>query len=219
MEDKIRAMCAMVDHTALAPATTFAQVEKLCGEAAQYGFASVCVPPTFVKFAKEKLGGKSAVCTVVGFPLGYCETRAKELETELAIKDGADEIDMVINIGRLKMGDDTFTRDEIAALKKVCGPKILKVIIETCLLTDEEKVTACKCVTDAGADFIKTSTGFSTGGATPADVRLLRENVGPGVKVKASGGIRTREQAEAMVEAGADRLGMSAAVTAFGLLD
>jgi deoxyribose-phosphate aldolase len=207
----------MIDHTILAPSATEDMVAKICDEAAKYGFASVCIPPTFVKFAKERLGGRSAVCTVVGFPLGYNTPEVKEYETRQAIADGAAEVDMVINIGRLKARDTGYVTEEIRRLKNACGDKVLKVIIEACLLTEEEKILACKCVTDAGADFIKTSTGFSTHGATAEDVKLLRKHVGKDVKVKAAGGIRTREQAEAMVEAGADRLGMSAAVTAFGL--
>ncbi|MDR0397386.1 MAG: deoxyribose-phosphate aldolase [Oscillospiraceae bacterium] len=209
-----------IDYTLLAQNAAPAQVRKLCAEAARYGFASVCVPACYVETAAAALAGldsRVAVCTVAGFPLGYSTTQSKLFETRQALDQGASEIDMVINVGMLLSGGEDYVLDEIRLLKQETGGKILKVIIETCLLDEKSKLTACALVTRAGADFIKTSTGFSTGGATVEDVRLLRANVGADVKVKAAGGIRTAELARALVEAGADRLGMSAAIKAFGL--
>ncbi|GHU69734.1 deoxyribose-phosphate aldolase [Clostridia bacterium] len=210
----------MIDHTILAQNSTSAQVERICAEAAMYGFASVCVPPCYVRTAADalkRLGSAVPVCTVIGFPLGYNDSRAKMAETTLAIEDGATELDMVINVGKLLSGDTGYVLDEIQYIKNMAGKMIVKVIIETCLLDEQAKLTACDLVTRGGADFIKTSTGFSTGGATVEDIQLLRANVGSNVRVKASGGIRTAEQARALVAAGADRLGMSAAVKAFNL--
>lgn len=215
--DTYKDLIKMVDHTLLSPAATPAQIDKLCGEALKYGFASVCVPPCFVAQCAKRLDGMVPVCTVIGFPLGYNTTQLKLAEAAQALADGADELDMVIEVGRLLDGDTDYVRDEIAAMKRLAGPRVVKVIVETCLLDDAAKVSACKAVTDADADFIKTSTGFSAGGATESDVALLRKHVGKNVKVKASGGIRTAEQAEAMARAGAERLGMSSAVKAFGL--
>jgi len=180
----------------------------------KYRTASVCIPAAYVRDAAEYLAGRIAVCTVIGFPNGYSTTEAKCFEAQDAIARGADEIDMVINIGWLKDGRDAELRAEIAAVKAACGEKILKVIIETCLLTEEEKVRMCGIVTEAGADFIKTSTGFSTGGATFADVELMVKNVGPGVRVKAAGGISSLADAERMLSLGADRLGTSRIVKA-----
>lgn len=203
----------LIDHTLLKPEATKAQIEKLCGEAAEYDFKSVCVNPYYVKYAKELLKGSNVlVCTVIGFPLGQNTTEVKVMETKDAIQNGADEIDMVINIGALKSKDENYVLNEIKEIRNACKGKTLKVIIETCLLTDEEKITVCKLSKEAGADFVKTSTGFSTHGATVEDVKLMRETVGEDIGVKASGGIRDRETALKMVEAGATRLGVSAGV-------
>lgn len=203
----------LIDHTLLKPEATKAQIEKLCGEAVEYDFKSVCVNPYYVKYAKELLKESDVlVCTVIGFPLGQNTTEVKVAETKDAIKNGADEIDMVINIGALKSKDEDYVLNEIKEIRNACKGKTLKVIIETCLLTDEEKITACKLSKEAGADFVKTSTGFSTHGATVEDVKLMRETVGEDMGVKASGGIRDRETALKMVEAGATRLGVSAGV-------
>lgn len=201
----------LIDHTLLAPDATKAQILKLCEEAKEYDFASVCVNPGWVKLCAKELHEVSRVkvCTVVGFPLGATSTESKVFETKQALADGADEIDMVINIGMLKDKEDAYVRDEIHALKEACGNHILKVIIETCLLTDEEKVRVCLLSKEAGADFVKTSTGFSKWGAKVEDVALMRKTVGPEMGVKASGGVRNKEDAKAMVEAGATRLGTS----------
>jgi len=203
---KILAKC---DHTLLAQTATEEEIFRVLDDGIKYGTASACIPPCFVKAAKEYVGDKLAICTVIGFPNGYNTVAVKKFETEKALEDGADEIDMVINIGELKAGNYDYVRNEIASLKAVCGRKILKVIIETCLLTDDEKRICCKLVTEAGADYIKTSTGFSTAGATFDDVKLMVENVGEGVKVKAAGGIKTIDDAERFIELGADRLGTS----------
>lgn len=203
----------LIDHTLLKPEATKAQIEKLCGEAKEYDFKSVCVNPYYVKYAKELLKDSDVlVCTVIGFPLGQNTTEIKVAETIDAIKNGADEIDMVINIGALKSKDEDYVLNEIKEIRNACKGKTLKVIIETCLLTDEEKITACKLSKEAAADFVKTSTGFSTHGATVEDVKLMRETVGEDMGVKASGGIRDKETALKMVEVGATRLGVSAGV-------
>lgn len=203
----------LIDHTLLKPEATKAQIEKLCGEANEYDFKSVCVNPYYVKYAKELLKESDVlVCTVIGFPLGQNTTAIKVAETKDAIQNGADEIDMVLNIGALKSKDEDYVLNEIKEIRNACKGKTLKVIIEACLLTDEEKITACKLSKEAGADFVKTSTGFSTHGATVEDVKLMRETVGEDMGVKASGGIRDRETALKMVEAGATRLGVSAGV-------
>lgn len=200
----------LIDHTLLKQDATPEQIVKLCEEAKQFDFMSVCVNPAYVPLAAKCLEGSSVkVCTVIGFPLGMNLTRTKVEEAELAIKEGADEIDIVINVGMLKAGHDQYVEEEIRELKAVAGQKVLKVIIETCLLTDEEKVRACLASKNAGADFVKTSTGFSTGGATVHDVALMRKTVGPEMGVKASGGVRTHEDLLAMVEAGATRIGTS----------
>lgn len=206
-----------VDHTLLRPDTEERDIFRLCTEAVNFGFASVCIPPCFVASAAELLNGKIPVCTVIGFPLGYNATDMKIAEARQALVDGASELDMVINIGRLHMGDERYVRTEIEKLKQLAGSNVLKVIIETCLLSEEQKIAACAIVTAAGADFIKTSTGFAGGGATAEDIRLLRRHVGASVKVKASGGIKSKEQAIELVAAGADRLGMSSAIKAFSL--
>ncbi len=198
-----------VDHTVLAPQTTFEDIKKLCDEAIKYSTASVCIPPSFIKRAKEYVGDKLTLCTVVGFPLGYSCTESKLAETQKALSDGATEIDMVINIGDAKQGDFKAIGAEISALKKVCGDNILKVIIETCLLNEEEKIAMCRVVSESGADFIKTSTGFSTGGATPEDIALFAKHVAPHVRIKAAGGIKDFDDAQKLLELGATRLGTS----------
>jgi len=200
------------DHTLLGQASTWADIKKICDEGMHYGTASVCIPPCYVKQAKEYVGERLAICTVIGFPNGYNTTAVKVFETRDAIAGGADEIDMVINIGLLRAGEYDAVREEIRAIKEACGEKILKVIIETCLLTEEEKIKMCELVTLAGADYIKTSTGFSKAGATLADVRLMYENVGEGVLVKAAGGISGMEDAKRFLEIGASRLGTSRVV-------
>lgn len=201
---------SLIDHTLLASDATKDKIEKLCLEAKEYKFASVCVNPSWVSYCKELLNDSSVkVCTVVGFPLGATSSQSKYFETIQAISDGADEIDMVINIGKLKDNEYDYVKDEIALLKRGCGSHTLKVIIETCLLTDEEKVKACLLSKEAKADFVKTSTGFSKGGATISDVKLMRETVGKDMGVKASGGVKTKQDLLDMVEAGANRIGTS----------
>lgn len=203
---KILSAC---DHTQLSQTATFEDIKKLCDEGIQYGVASVCIPPCFVSEAKSYVRGALPICTVIGFPNGYQKTEVKVFETERAIADGADEIDMVINIGDLKAKKYGAILSEIRAIKAACGEHILKVIIETCLLTDEEKIKMCEIVTEAGADFIKTSTGFSKSGATSDDVRIFAEHVGAGVRIKAAGGISSLADAELFMELGASRLGTS----------
>ena len=201
------------DHTILKPDATREDVIKLCKEAKEYGFASVCVNQYYTELVKNELEGTDvAVCVVVGFPLGAVDSEIKAFETAKAVEKGADEIDMVINIGALKDKDYDYVKADIKAVRNACEGKVLKVIIETCLLTDEEKQTACRLAVEASADFVKTSTGFSTGGALIRDVALMKKTVGEAAKVKASGGIRDYNTAEAMIEAGADRLGTSSAV-------
>ena len=199
-----------VDHTILTPTATWEQVKAVCDEGLEYGTASVCIPPRYVKKAAEHLGNRLKVCTVIGFPNGYSTPEVKVFETEDAIRNGADEIDMVINLGLAKAGDWEGVLQEIRAVKLACRGRILKVIVEACQLTQEEKIAMCRVVSMSGADFIKTSTGFSTGGATVEDVKLFKENISPDTRIKAAGGIRTFEQAQAMIEAGADRIGASA---------
>ena len=201
-----------VDHTLLAPTATWESIQKLCEEAIAHQTASVCIPTSYVGRVAEKYGDKLTICTVVGFPLGYQKTVAKVVETEAAIMEGAKEVDMVINIGDVKNGDFDLVTAEIAALKKSVGENILKVIIETCYLTEEEKIKVCRCVTDAGADYIKTSTGFGSAGATREDVALFKKYIGPKVKIKAAGGIRTVEDMQDFIELGCERLGTSSAV-------
>lgn len=203
----------LIDHTLLKPDASDADIDKLCAEAQQYDFASVCVNPHFVSRCATNLKGSNVkVCTVIGFPLGQTLTSVKVYETKAAIKAGAEEIDMVINISMLKQRLDIEFQGEIAQVKQACAGHLLKVIIETCLLSDEEKVRACRLAVGAGADYVKTSTGFATGGATIADVALMRQTVGPTIGVKASGGIRSLEDVKAMVEAGATRIGTSSGV-------
>ncbi|MCI9284028.1 MAG: deoxyribose-phosphate aldolase [Lachnospiraceae bacterium] len=198
-----------VDHTQLAQTAGWDSIRNLCEEAMSSQTASVCIPPSYVKPVKEYVGERMAICTVIGFPNGYSTTPVKVFETEQAIKDGADEIDMVINLGWVKDGRFDLTEQEIRKVKAACGEKLLKVIIETCLLTREEKIRMCQVVTDAGADYIKTSTGFSVAGATFEDVELFAEHVGEGVKIKAAGGITSLADAERFLELGAKRLGSS----------
>ena len=204
-----REILKRLDHTLLKQDATWEQIKKICDEGVEYGVASVCIPPSFVKRAAEYLDGRLAVCTVIGFPNGYMTTASKVFETEDAVKNGADEIDMVINIGMVKEGNYGGVLDEIRAGRRACEGKILKVIIETCILTEEEKIKMCQVVTESGADYIKTSTGFASGGATFEDVKLMRAHVGPQVKVKAAGGISSVEDAETFIQLGADRLGTS----------
>lgn len=206
---EIKEILAHVDHTLLTQTAGWDEIRQICDDAIAYGTASVCIPPSYVKQAKEYVQDKMAVCTVIGFPNGYMTTAAKEFETKDALLNGADEIDMVINIGWVKDGKFDAVEEEIRTLKAACGEKILKVIIETCLLTDEEKIALCHAVTNAGADFIKTSTGFSKAGATFEDIKLFSEHIGPGVRMKAAGGISSMEDAEKFLELGADRLGTS----------
>lgn len=206
-------IASYIDHTVLAANTTSEKISELCKEALEYKFASVCVNSCHVKECANKLKNSSvSVCTVVGFPLGAMSTKAKAFEAQQAVEDGADEIDMVINIGWLKDGKDDLVLKDIQTVKQACGDKLLKVIIETCLLTDEEKIKACTLAKKAGADFVKTSTGFSTGGAKVEDVALMRKTVGKELGVKASGGIHSYEEAKAMIDAGATRIGASCGV-------
>ena len=201
-----------VDHTLLAQGATWEEIRQICDDAIRFKTASVCIPPSYVKQAKGYVGDRMKICTVIGFPNGYNTTAVKEFETRDAIANGADEIDMVINVGALKSGDLALVESDIRAVVEASGDKLVKVIIEACLLTDQEKVVACQLAQKAGADFVKTSTGFSTGGATIADVRLMRETVGPDMGVKAAGGARSCADALAFVEAGATRIGTSAGV-------
>ena len=201
-----------VDHTLLKQTSTWSDIKEICEDAIKYEVASVCIPPSFVKQAKEFVGDKMQVCTVIGFPNGYNSTAVKVFETKDAIENGADEIDMVINLGMVKEGKFDEITNEIRAIKEACNEKILKVIIETCLLTEEEKVQMCKCVTDAKADFIKTSTGFSTSGATREDLILFRENIGEDVLIKAAGGIKDLDTAKDFINIGAVRLGTSSII-------
>lgn len=203
----------LFDHTILKADATREMVERVCREAREHHFMSVCVNSYYTGFVADELQGSDVrVCTVVGFPLGQMSTKAKAAETRIAVEDGADEIDMVINVGALKGRDDAVVFEDIRAVREACKGKVLKVIIETCLLNEEEKVRACRLAMEAKADFVKTSTGFSTGGATKEDVALMRKTVGDTMGVKASGGIRDREKAVEMLEAGADRLGTSATI-------
>ena len=201
-----------VDHTILTPTAAWEQVKAVCDEGLAFSTASVCIPPRYVKRAADYVGNQLKICTVIGFPNGYSTPEVKVFETEDAVRNGADEIDMVMSLGLAKAGDWEGVLEEIKAVKASCKGRILKVIVETCQLTQEEKVAACRIVSMSGADFIKTSTGFSTGGATVEDVALFREHISPDLRIKAAGGIRTFEQAQAMLEAGADRIGASALV-------
>ena len=205
----IKEILSKCDHTLLLQQSTWAEIKAICDDGMKFKTASVCIPASFVKQAKEYVGERLAICTVIGFPNGYSTTKVKCLEALDAVENGADEVDMVINIGWAKDGKWDEITEEIAAIKQHCQGKILKVIIETCLLTDEEKIALCKCVSDSGADYIKTSTGFSKAGATFADVELFAKHVAPHVKIKAAGGISSIEDAEKFIALGADRLGTS----------
>ncbi|MBO7304914.1 MAG: deoxyribose-phosphate aldolase [Clostridia bacterium] len=206
---EIKEILSKCDHTLLTQTATWEDIQAIVDDGIKYGTASVCIPPSFVKRAAGYADGRVKICTVIGFPNGYSTTKTKLFETEDALKSGADEIDMVVNIGEVKAGHFDAVRDEIKILKAACGEKILKVIIETCLLTDEEKIEMCHVVSEAGADYIKTSTGFSTAGATPHDIELFAKHVSPETKIKAAGGISTIEDAENFIKLGASRLGTS----------
>ncbi|MBO5856956.1 MAG: deoxyribose-phosphate aldolase [Clostridia bacterium] len=210
---EIKEILKYVDHTLLKQEATWEQMKTICDDAMKFSTASVCVPPSFVKQCKDYCGDNMKICTVIGFPNGYNTTAVKVFETEDALKNGADEIDMVINIGWVKDKKFDLIKEEIKAIKNACDNKILKVIIETCLLSDEEKIEMCKIVTEAGADFIKTSTGFSTAGATRGDIKLFSENIGENVKMKAAGGIASLTDAEDFLKLGAQRLGTSRIVS------
>lgn len=210
----IQNILSKCDHTLLGQTATWDDIRAICDDGMKYGTASVCIPPAFVKRAKEYVGDRLAICTVIGFPNGYNTTAVKVFETMEAIANGADEIDMVINIGELRAGNDEYVLNEIRMIKAACGEKILKVIIETCLLTEEEKVRMCHIVTASGADFIKTSTGFSTAGATREDIALFSANIGAGVQMKAAGGIASLQDAQDFIDLGATRLGTSRVVKA-----
>ncbi|MBQ7926282.1 MAG: deoxyribose-phosphate aldolase [Lachnospiraceae bacterium] len=205
-------MLKKVDHTQLKAFATWEDIQVLCEEAITYGTASVCVPPAYIKRIHDTYGDKINICTVVGFPLGYSVTEAKVAEVEKALADGCNEIDMVVNISDVKNGCYEKVEEEIRILKKACGTHVLKVIIETCYLTEGEKIAMCKAVTAAGADYIKTSTGFGTGGATKEDIQLFKAHIGPDVKMKAAGGVSTLEDLEMFIELGCDRIGTSRAV-------
>ena len=202
-----------VDHTLLKPTARWEDIQVLCKEAIEYNTASVCIPPSYVSRIKQNFSSELTICTVIGFPLGYQTTDTKVTEAEEAVRAGADEIDMVINLGDVKNGDHDKIVEEITSVKKVIGSKMLKVIIETCYLTEEEKITLCHLVTKGGADYIKTSTGFGTDGALLEDIELFKKHIGPGVKIKAAGGIRSKEDLAMFIEAGCDRIGTSSAVS------
>ena len=209
---EIRDILARCDHTLLTQGATWEEIKALIDDAVKYGTASVCIPPSFVRRAANYADGKMRICTVIGFPNGYSTTKTKLFETEDAVRSGADEIDMVANIGEIKAGHFDAVRDEIKILKTACRGRVLKVIIETCLLTEDEKIAMCKAVSEAGADYIKTSTGFAGGGATFDDIKLFKEYVSPEVKIKAAGGISSLSDAEEFIRLGADRLGTSRVV-------
>ena len=216
---EIKEILSRCDHTLLAQTATWEDIRAICDDGMKYHTASVCIPPCYVKRAKEYVGDRLAICTVIGFPNGYNTTAAKVFETSDAVDAGADEIDMVINLGALREANDAYVLDEIKAIKTACRGKLLKVIIETCLLTEDEKIRMCRIVTESGADYIKTSTGFSKGGATREDVKLMREYSGENVKVKAAGGIADLKDAEDFIALGADRLGTSRVVKAVKSLE
>ena len=209
---ELKDILAKCDHTLLAQNATWEEIKAICDDGMKYKTASVCIPASFVKQASDYVAGKLAICTVIGFPNGYATTASKCFMASDAVANGAEEVDMVINIGWAKEGKWEEITKEIAAIKEACHGKLLKVIIETCLLTDEEKIALCKCVSDSGADYIKTSTGFSKAGATFADVELFAKHIGPDVKIKAAGGISSLEDAEKFIELGASRLGTSRVV-------
>ena len=209
---KAKDILSHVDHTLLKQTATWQDIVRVCDEAVRYHTATIMVPSCYVRRIHEKYGAALKVATVVGFPNGNANTAAKLAETAQALADGAEEIDMVVDVGWLKGGEMQAVTDEIRALKSLCGNRVLKVIVETCFLTEAEKIAACKCVTNGGADYIKTSTGFGTAGAKIEDIELFKQHIGPGVKMKAAGGIHTREEMEAFLAAGCTRLGASAAV-------
>lgn len=201
-----------VDHTLLKPFATWEDIKILCDEAIEYKTASVCIPPCYVKRVHNTYGNKITICTVIGFPLGYSVTQAKLAECKQAIEDGANELDMAVNISDVKNKEYKKVEEEIASIRKVAGSKILKVIVETCYLSEEEKIEMCHVVTDAGADYIKTSTGFGTGGATIEDIRIFKQHIGANVKIKASGGIKTIGEMEEFINEGCSRIGTSSAI-------
>lgn len=209
----LREIMSHVDHTQLKAFATWEDIVKLCDEAVEFGTASVCVPPSYIRRIHDAYGDRVNICTVVGFPLGYSVTEAKAAEVEQALRDGCNEIDMVVNIGDVKNGLFDRVEEEIRTLKKICGSHILKVIVETCYLTEKEKIAMCRAVTNAGADYIKTSTGFGTGGATREDVELFKKHIGSGVKIKAAGGVSTLEDLELFLKLGCERIGTSKAVS------
>lgn len=209
---KAEEMLQRVDHTQLKAYATWEDIKTLCEEAMEFHTASVCIPPAYIKRVHDTYGDKINICTVVGFPLGYSVTSAKVAEVEAALTDGCNEIDMVVNISDVKNGLFDKVKEEIATLKKACKGHVLKVIIETCYLTEQEKIAMCKAVTDAGADYIKTSTGFGTGGATKEDIELFKKHIGPNVKIKAAGGVSTLEDLEMFINLGCERIGTSRAV-------
>ena len=209
---KAEEMLQYIDHTQLKASAKWEDIQKLCDEAIEYQTASVCIPPSYVKRVHDQYGDKLNICIVVGFPLGYSATKAKVAEIEAGLADGANEFDMVVNIGDVKNGEFSKVEDEISALKAAAGEHVLKVIIETCYLTDAEKIAMCKAVTNAGADYIKTSTGFGTDGATLADIELFKKNIGANVKMKAAGGVKTIEDLANFIKAGCSRIGTSSAI-------
>ena len=219
MKQEIREILAKVDHTLLAQNATWSEIQAICDDGIRYGCASVCIPASYVKQAAAYAAGKIAICTVIGFPNGYSTTAVKCFEAADAVKNGADEIDMVINIGWVKDGLYDQVLEEIRAVKAHCGGKLLKVIIETCLLTDEEKIEMCRVVSESGAEFIKTSTGFGGGGATREDIALFKAHVSPHVKIKAAGGIAGLDDARDFVALGADRLGTSRIVKTVKMME
>lgn len=207
----IKEIMKCIDHTLLKPVASWEDIQKLCDEALEFGTASVCIPPCYIERVHKKYGDRLTICTVIGFPLGYSTTETKIYEAEDARKKGAAEIDMVINLTDVKNGDFSRIKDEISMVKKAAGDRVLKVIVETCYLTKEEKIEMCKIVTEAGADFIKTSTGFGTAGACLEDIELFKEYIGENVKIKAAGGIRTKDEMEEYIHAGCMRIGSSSA--------
>lgn len=209
----IKEILKRVDHTLLKQVCTFEEIKKLCDEGIEYNVASVCIPPSYVKRAKEYVKENLKICTVIGFPNGYSTKETKIFECKDAIKNGADEIDMVVNLGDIKSGEFKAVEEEIKEIKEICGEHILKVIVETCFLTEEEKIKLCEVVTNAKADYIKTSTGFGTNGATKEDIILFSKHIGPNVKIKASGGVKNLKIAEEFIKLGADRLGTSSIIS------
>lgn len=213
---KTAAIYQHIDHTLLKAVSSWSEIQQLCEEAIAHDMASVCIPPSYIKRVHETYGDKLEICTVIGFPLGYNTMAVKKFETEQAVADGASEVDMVVNLGDVKNGDFDLVTEEIATLKKAAGDKILKVIIETCYLTEEEKVALCKCVAEGSADYIKTSTGFGTAGAKIEDIRLFKANLPGNVKMKAAGGVKTRDDLEMFLEEGCSRIGTSSAIRILG---